>query len=76
MKKKELRLAAKQFVEENFNFSQSDRAEVVVLEEEAAFGKAIQTECKKAGARKVILRLARKSDFVAYEENSEEVIEN
>ena len=76
MKKKELRLAAKQFVEENFNFSENNTAEVVVREEEAAFGKAIQAECKKAGARRVILRLAKKSDFVAYEEERKEVEES
>ena len=62
MKKKELRLSAKQFVEENFNFSQTETAEVIVREEQASFGKAIQKECKKAGAKKVILRLVRKEE--------------
>ena len=64
MKKKELRLSAKQFIEEELSLAKNDAVEVVVREEQAAFGKAIQAECKKAGVRKVILRLARKDEIV------------
>ncbi len=60
MKKKELRLSAKQFIDEKLNLSKNDAVEVVVQEEQESFGKAIEKECKKAGVRRVVLRLVRK----------------
>ena len=62
MKKKELRLSAKQFVEKKLTVSKNDAVEVVINEEQAPFGKAIEKECKKAGAKKVTLRLVRKGE--------------
>jgi len=68
MKKRDLRRSAKRFLKQNFKFAKGDTVKISVAEDQKDFGELLKAECKRSGAKKVILRTGKDNEFV-YDSN-------
>ncbi len=68
MNKRELRKSAKRFLKQNFKFAKGDTVKISVAEDQTAFGELLKAECKRSGAKKVILKTGKETEFV-YDSN-------